>query len=130
MGYKEKVEMKFWRHKKVIVTGGAGFLGRAVVSLLRKRGCTNIFVPRSKNYDLVQANKVKKLYKDVRPDIVLHLAAVVGGIGANRENPGKFFYDQFDDGRAVDRTGPPLRCGEVCIDRHDLRLPEIHEGSF
>src|SRR5258706_5732921 len=85
--------MSFWQDKKVVVTGGAGFLGSAVVRRLRSAGCDNIFVPRSSSYDLRDANAIMKLYKDARPEIVIHLAAVVGGIGANRANPGRFFYD-------------------------------------
>lgn len=81
--------------KKITVTGGAGFLGTHVVVKLRERGCQNIFVPRSKNYNLVDNEAVKRLYQDSKPDIVIHLAAKVGGIGANRENPGKFFYDNL-----------------------------------
>lgn len=87
--------MKFWENKNVIVTGGAGFLGQSVVDQLKKRGCKNIFIPRQKEFDLRKESVIKKLYKKVNPDIVLHLAAVVGGIGANRENPGKFFYDNL-----------------------------------
>jgi len=81
--------------KRVTVTGGAGFVGSFVVEKLKERGCTHIFVPRSKDYDLVDNEAVKRLYQDSKPDIVIHLAAVVGGIGANRENPGKFFYDNL-----------------------------------
>ena len=77
------------------VTGGAGFLGSFVVEELKERGCTHTFVPRSKDYNLVDNEAVKKLYRDSKPDIVIHLAAIVGGIGANRENPGKFFYDNL-----------------------------------
>ncbi len=87
--------MKFWENKKVVVTGGAGFLGRAVVAELEKKGCLNIMVPRSKQYDLTKNSAVKRLLKDADPDIVLHLAAVVGGIGANRKYPGKYFYDNL-----------------------------------
>ncbi len=87
--------MKFWEKKKVIVTGGAGFLGRAVVDLLKKRGCKKIVVPRSKNYDLTKMSACKRLIKEHAPDMIIHLAAVVGGIGANRENPGKYFYDNL-----------------------------------
>jgi GDP-L-fucose synthase len=85
--------MSFWQNKRVTVTGGAGFLGSFVVEKLRQRGCTDIFVPRSREYDLVEVEAVKRLYRQARPDIVIHLAARVGGIGANRANPGKFFYD-------------------------------------
>lgn len=87
--------MSFWMSKRVTVTGGAGFVGSFVVEKLKERGCTHIFVPRSKDYDLVDNEAVKRLYQDSKPDIVIHLAAVVGGIGANRENPGKFFYDNL-----------------------------------
>jgi GDP-L-fucose synthase len=85
--------MSFWSSKRVTVTGGAGFLGSFVVERLRERGCREIFVPRSKDYDLVKMSAIKRLYQESRPDIIIHLAARVGGIGANRANPGKFFYD-------------------------------------
>ena len=87
--------MKFWRDKRVVVTGGAGFLGQVVVRLLRQRGCRQIFIPRSKEYDLRSLPAIRRMLKKAKPDIILHLAAVVGGIGANRENPGKFFYDNL-----------------------------------
>jgi GDP-L-fucose synthase len=85
----------FWERKKVTVTGGAGFLGSYLVNKLEERGCTSIFVPRSRDYDLVNYGACKKVYRDSRPDIVIHLAARVGGIGANRANPGKFFYENL-----------------------------------
>jgi GDP-L-fucose synthase len=87
--------VNFWEKKKVTVTGGAGFLGSFVVKKLEERGCRSIFVPRSKDYDLVNYETCKKIYKDSKPDIVIHLAARVGGIGANRVNPGKFFYENL-----------------------------------
>jgi GDP-L-fucose synthase len=87
--------MTFWDNKKVLVTGGAGFLGKQVVSKLEERGCRGIFVPRSKDYNLTDMEAVKRLYRDARPDVVIHLAARVGGIGANMNNPGSFFYNNL-----------------------------------
>lgn len=78
-----------------MVTGGAGFLGSFVLEKLKERGVKDIFVPQQKDYDLVQIEAVKRLYQDAKPDIVIHLAAKVGGIGANKENPGSFFYDNL-----------------------------------
>jgi GDP-L-fucose synthase len=83
------------RKKTILVTGGNGFLGHFVIDKLKCHGCKNIFIPDIKDYDLVQMQSVKKVFKDAKPDIVIHLAAVVGGIGANMENPGKFFYDNL-----------------------------------
>jgi len=77
--------------KRIAVTGGAGFLGTHVVEALRRRGA-DVFVPRSRDYDLVTREGVQGMYRDARPEIVVHLAAKVGGIGANRANPGFFFY--------------------------------------
>jgi len=80
---------------RVAVTGGAGFLGSAVARLLRKRGCRDVITPRKAQYDLTHEDAVRRFYAEQRPDIVIHLAAVVGGIGANRENPGRFYYDNL-----------------------------------
>ena len=80
------------KSKRIVVTGGAGFLGGFVTAALRARGCTDVFVPLFEDYDLVEHANVKRMYDDFRPDLVIHLAAVVGGIGANREHPGEFYY--------------------------------------
>ena len=78
--------------KKIVVTGGSGFLGRHVVGLLQRQGCANVFVPRSKQFDLTHEQDVQRLLAQERPQVVIHLAALVGGIGANRLNPGSFLY--------------------------------------
>jgi GDP-L-fucose synthase len=87
--------VSFWASKRVVVTGGAGFLGSFVVEKLRERGCREVFVPRSQDYDLRKKEAVVRLYQETRPDLVIHLAAVVGGIGANQAHPGSFFYDNL-----------------------------------
>jgi GDP-L-fucose synthase len=84
-----------WSKERVVVTGGHGFLGRYVVDKLRERGATEIICPRQREYDLVQMPAVEALYRDARPTIIVHLAAQVGGIGANEDNPGRFFYDNL-----------------------------------
>ncbi len=78
--------------KKVVVTGGAGFLGSFLCERLEAAGAGELFVPRIEDYDLTEPEAVKQMYHDAEPDTVIHLAAQVGGIGANRENPGRYFY--------------------------------------
>lgn len=85
----------FFKTKRVVVTGGAGFLGSYVLDGLKNRGCENILVPKYEEYDLVKHEHIVRMYDDMKPDIVIHLAAVVGGIGANRVHPGKFFYENL-----------------------------------
>ncbi|PIQ85255.1 MAG: GDP-fucose synthetase [Candidatus Omnitrophica bacterium CG11_big_fil_rev_8_21_14_0_20_45_26] len=83
----------FWKNQNVVVTGGAGFLGTHVIGKLKERGCQAIEVPRSKQFDLRKEADIKKLYSKTKPTMVIHLAAIVGGIGANQKEPGRFFYD-------------------------------------
>jgi len=87
--------MSWLEAKRVVVTGGAGFLGGHVVKKLEERGCREVFAPRSRDYDLVEMEAVKRLYREAKPDVVIHLAARVGGIGANMRNPGSFFYENL-----------------------------------
>jgi GDP-L-fucose synthase len=86
---------EFWQGRNVCVTGGGGFLGRFVVETLRRRGAQNVFVPHKKDYDLVQPGVAERLLADCKPDMVIHLAAHVGGIGANRMHPAEFFYENL-----------------------------------
>jgi GDP-L-fucose synthase len=87
--------VNYWQDKRVVVTGGAGFLGSYVVEKLRARGVENIFVPRRAAYNLITEEAIMRLYETARPHVVIHLAATVGGIGANRDNPGRFFYENL-----------------------------------
>jgi GDP-L-fucose synthase len=82
-------------YRRVVVTGGAGFLGRFVIERLRKYGDLEIFVPRQQEYNLIEAGDIRRLLDEKQPDLIIHLAAVVGGIGINQKNPGKFFYDNL-----------------------------------
>ncbi len=79
--------------KRIIITGGAGFLGSHVVEKLKERGCERLVVPRRRDYDLTRPDAIERLLSKHQPDVVIHLAALVGGIGANRLNPGRFFYE-------------------------------------
>ena len=106
--------------RRVVVTGGAGFLGTRVVEAMRGRGYRDVFVPRKKDYDLVDGNAVRRLLDEHPADLLVHLAAVVGGIGANRANPGRFFYENVMMGaqlleqarlRSVEKV---LAVGTIC----------------
>jgi GDP-L-fucose synthase len=110
----------FLSGKRVCVTGGGGFLGRRVVAALRARGCEDVFVVRKSEYDLVRGADVERLYRDARPEVVIHLAAVVGGIGANRENPGRYFYEnmmmgvQLIEGARLAAVEKFVQVGTIC----------------
>jgi len=112
--------MKFWENQKVIVTGGDGFLGKCVIAELKERGCHDIFVPLRKDYDLVKLEDIKRLLKDFPSDMIIHLAAVVGGIGANSENPGQYFYDnlimgiQLIDQARLNKIAKFVAIGTIC----------------
>lgn len=79
--------------KRILVTGGGGFLGAHLVERLRRNGCRDVIAPRRRQFDLTHADALERLFREHRPEVVIHAAAVVGGIGANRENPGRFFYE-------------------------------------
>jgi len=85
--------MEFWKNRRITITGGKGFLGSYIIEKLQDRGCKNIAIANLPDYNLTRLPDIKRMYNDQKPDIVIHLAAVVGGIGANKEYPGKFFYE-------------------------------------
>jgi GDP-L-fucose synthase len=99
--------MSFWGGQRVLVTGGAGFLGSRIVEKLKAKSPASIFVPRRKEYDLVHNENVRRLYDDARPDIVIHAAGEVGGIGINRAKPGQFFYNNLMMGTQL------MECGRL-----------------
>jgi GDP-L-fucose synthase len=112
--------MKRWTDKTIMVTGGSGFLGSHVVERLRAAGCGRIIVPRSRDYDLRKQQTAMSLIEQTKPDLVIHLAASVGGIEANRKNPGAFFYDNLSMGihlMEAARLGGVekfVACGTIC----------------
>ena len=109
-----------WSEQKVTVTGGAGFLGRVICRKLAERGCRQIDVPRRQDYDLTTEKAVERMYDDFRPDVVIHLAAEVGGIGANQDQPGRFFFANMAMGMhlieqaRVRGLGKFVQTGTVC----------------
>jgi GDP-L-fucose synthase len=122
--------------KRVVITGGAVFLGRFVIEKLKARGCSCIFIPRSRDYNLRQKEDVERLYADARPDIVIHLAARVGGIRANQENPATFFYDNLIMGVQLIEEGRKqgiekfVCIGTVCAYPKSTPLPFKEENLW
>ena len=128
--------MSWLATKRITVTGGAGFLGTQVVRKLRERGCQGIFVPRSKDYNLVDNEAVKRLYQEAKPDIVIHLAATTGGIGITKEMPGEFFYDNLIMGVQLIEQGrifgveKIVAIGTVCSYPRDIPVPGREEDLW
>jgi GDP-L-fucose synthase len=126
---------RFGANASIVVTGGAGFLGRAVVARLQREGYRRIFVPRSQDYDLTHEEAVARLYRDAEPQVVIHLAARVGGIGANQANPGSFFYDNLVMGAMLMEHGRRagvekfVAIGTVCAYPKHTPIP-FHEEDL
>ena len=123
----------FWQNKRVILTGGAGFLGSFVTEKLKQRGATNIFIPRIEEYNLVDPGDIRRMYDDALKDIdlkdvvVIHLAAHVGGIGANRAHPAEFFYDNLMMGVELMHQAYKRGVGKF-VAIGTVRLSQIHAG--
>ena len=121
--------------KRICVTGGGGFLGSRVVAKLRERGHSEVFVVRKRDYDLVRGEAVERLYRERRPEVLIHLAAVVGGIGANRENPGRFFYEnlmmgaQLIEGARANGVEKFVALGTICAYPKFTPVP-FHEENL
>ena len=126
----------FWHGKHVCVTGGAGFLGKHVVAELTRRECQNIFVPRSEDFDLTTEAGVAHMYDERHFDVVLHLAAVCGGIGANQARPGKFFRDNAVMGINLMHAalkhgvGKFVQVGTVCMYPRNCPVPFREEDLW
>src|SRR5450759_3326515 len=89
------LSVNFWKDRRICITGGAGFLGSFLVEKLNQRGANDLFIPHLEEYNLVKPEDIRRMLADARPHLVIHLAARVGGIGANREHPAEFFYDNL-----------------------------------
>lgn len=128
--------MSWLAQKRILVTGGAGFLGRFVVEKLVERGCRQIFVPRSKDYNLVDMEAIKRLYHDAKPGIVIHVAARVGGIGAIGRRPGEFFYENLMMGAQMMEEGRRsgvekfVAIGTACAYPKEIPLPFKEEDLW
>jgi hypothetical protein len=116
------------KNKRIVITGGAGFLGQHLQRRLKERGVSaeNILIPLIEDYDLTKEADCVRMYEAMQPDIVIHLAAEVGGIGANRDNPGRFFYANMAMGLHLIEQA---RTGKVRPGRHDLCVPQVHPRS-
>ena len=118
----------FWDGRRVLVTGGSGFLGRVVVASCADAGA-DVVVPRSADYDLTDRDAADALFADARPDLVVHLAARVGGIGANMAAPADLYLDNLLMGTYVLEAARHARHRQVGAGRHDLLVPEVHAGA-
>ena len=110
------------KDRSIVVTGGSGFLGKSVVNQLYKMGCTRIGVPRSCDFDLTRQSDIDAMFDQMQPEVIIHLAAACGGIGANLDQPGEFFYKNLAMGIQLMETGAQPRSRKVRGHRNSLRL--------
>jgi GDP-L-fucose synthase len=121
---------------RVVVTGGAGFLGHVVVGALRARGVADVLVPRRREFDLTREHDVERMYAEMRPDLVMHLAAEVGGIGANQANPGRYFYSNMAmalhliEGARRHSLRKFVQVGTICSYPRDTPVPFREEDLW
>ena len=127
---RDDTSRRFWARSRVLVTGGAGFLGASVVERLRQHQCGDIFVPRSKEFDLRRTDDIVRLFEKSRPNMVIHLAATVGGIGANQENPARFFYDNAIMGIQLLEYAARSKVEQVRLYRDCLLLSKVYSRTL
>lgn len=123
------------RSKRILLTGGSGFLGSHIMDLLRRMGCQHVTAPRRRQFDLVRQEAVERLFEEYRPEVVIHAAATVGGIGANRDSPGRFFYEnaimgiQLIEACRRYEVGKTVVLGTICAYPNFAAVP-FQEGSL
>jgi GDP-L-fucose synthase len=125
--------MSWLKDKRIMITGGNGFLGKFVVAKLKEKGCHNIFIPARVTYNLLEMADVKRLYKDAKPNVVIHLAAKVGGIGITREKPAESFYENMMMGlqtieqARLNGVEKLVALGSVCAYPKNIPIPSKEE---
>ena len=122
--------MSFWSEHRVVITGGTGFLGSCLTEKLRRREPAELHSLGRSDYDLVQAPEVERLFRELRPTLVVHLAAVVGGIGANRDSPGRFFYENLIMGAQVTEQARLAGVAKLVVVGTVCSYPKLAETPF
>ncbi|MDD2707358.1 MAG: GDP-L-fucose synthase [Verrucomicrobiae bacterium] len=124
------MSVDFWQQQRVLVTGGNGFLGRQVVEKLRQKGCARVLAPRSREYDLRELADIRRLLQEFHPDLIIHLAAICGGIEANRQRPGTFFYDNAIMGIQLIEEARRQKAGRMTVVGTVCAYPKFTPAPF